>query len=381
MTAAPRLRIRALHAISAWGGGHVETCFNLLKGLHQAGGDVHLDIPRIRTDIGAVPHRTSIAGPLARYSFGRFEQSLIDRSIHRFQRDLRPGDVAWIWPSVPLWAYRAVAAQGVPIVMEGINSRIANARRILEPIHAAEGLPPPFDTTHGPPEAEEEAMLALASYHFAPNPLVAEALTAPDSAFRGQVIPTSYGAWRPETPPPDRSARTRALKVLFVGAVSLRKNAHGLLRAWAALAPQNARLILCGGIEDHIARICAQELALPSVEARGHVRDMGATYAEADIFVMPSFEEGGPQVTFEAAMMGLPLITSPMGDGGISAEGRDTAYPIDPYSVASMAEALERFLSEADLRADYGARSSAVAPTFDWSVVGRKRVAALRQQG
>jgi glycosyltransferase involved in cell wall biosynthesis len=275
--------------------------------------------------------------------------------------------------------YRAAAARGAPIIMEGINTRIANARRILEPIHAAEGLPPPFDTTHGLPEAEEEEMLSLASYIFAPSPGVAAAVTAPDSAFRGTVLPTSYGAWMAQATPPDRSLRAGPVKVLFVGTICVRKNAHGLLRAWAALAPKNAKLILYGRIEDHIARLCARELALPSVEMRGHVQDLSAAYREADVFVLPSFEEGAPQVTFEAAGFGLPLITSPMGDGGISAQGRDTAYPVDPYDVDTLSEALERFISDPDLRAEYSARSLAAAPDCDWDVVGRKRLEALRK--
>jgi glycosyltransferase involved in cell wall biosynthesis len=166
--------------------------------------------------------------------------------------------------------------------------------------------------------------------------------------------------------------------VLFVGTICVRKNAHGLLRAWASLAPKNAKLILYGRIEDHIARLCAEELSLPSVETRGTVKDLSAAYREADLFVLPSFEEGAPQVTFEAAGFGLPLITSPMGDGGISAQGRDTAYPVDPYDIATLSEALERFISDPQLRADYGARSLAAAPEFDWNVVGRKRLEALR---
>lgn len=347
--------------------------------MERAGSDVHLDLPRTRIDMGRVPHRTSVSGLLARYSLGHFEPALVRHTIKRFLQDLRETDIAWIWPAAPLEVYETVAERNIPILMEGINTRIANARRILERVHAGEGLPPPFDTSQGLPEADEERVLALASYFFAPSPLVAEAVTAPDSSFRGQVLPTSYGAWVNDGFRPDRENRTGLLKVLFMGSVCVRKNAHGLLRAWSRLAPRNAKLVLCGHVENHVSRLCATELSLPSVEVRGHVKDVRAAYAEADVFVMPSFEEGSPQVTFEAATFGLPLIVSPMGDGGISSQGRETAYPIDPHSVTSITDALETFLSDAALRAEYGDRSYSIAPEFDWNEVGRKRAKALNE--
>lgn len=369
-------RIKVLHPLSAWGGGHVQTCINILKGMVHAGGDVHLELPRARVDMGKVPHRTSIHWPLARFGSPRLEPRLRRMAEARFLHDLRDDDVAWLWPNVPLSIFHEVARRGNPIVMESINTRIANARRILEAVHEAEGLSPPFDMSGGLPEAEEEEALSLASYVYGPNPLAVEALEAPDSSFRGVVLPTSYGAWVDQGYAVDRTGRDQ-VTVLFMGTLCIRKNAQGVLRAWARLKPRNARLLMCGPIEDWLAQVCPDELALPSVEARGRVSNVAAAYAEADVFIMPSFEEGGPQVTFEAATFGLPLIASPMGDGGM-AQKTDAIWPIDPYDIDSMAAALERFIADADLRAEYGARAFKAAPGFDWNVVGARRLEALR---
>lgn len=371
-------RIRVFHPRSAWGGAHVQTCINLLKGMEKAGLDVHLDLPRTRVDMGRVPHRATLRGPLSRFGLGRFELALEKLTEKRFLAGLKKNDIAWIWPSSSLDIHHRVAERGNPIMMEGINTRIANARRILEPVHAAEGVEPPFDTTQGLPETPEEEMLAMAKYFYAPNALVVEAVNAQDSSFKGHVMRTSYGAWLHQGQRVDRTKRTGEIIVMFVGSVCLRKNAHTLLRAWAKLAPKNAKLVLCGRVDEQIAKVCAKELTLPSVEVRGQVSNVAAAYAEADVFIMPSLEEGGPQVTFEAATFGLPLITSPMGDGGISDDGRDTAWPIDPYDVDSIAQALERFTTDRSLHDDYGARSLKAAPDFDWNEVGRKRVDALR---
>ena len=43
-----------------------------------------------------------------------------------------------------------------------------------------------------------------------------------------------------------------------------------------------------------------------------------------------------------------------------------------------MIAALERFIGDAELRAEYGARAFAAAPAFDWDMVGRSRLEILR---
>lgn len=366
-------RIKVLHPLSAWGGGHVQTCINILKGMVRAGAEVHLELPRTRVDMGAVPYRASVRPPVDRFGIRRLEPGLRRMAERRFLKDLRDDDIAWLWPAVPVEIYREVARRGNPILMEGINTRIANARRILEPIHEAEGLPPPYTPPY--PEIDEDEMLSLASWFYAPNPHVVSAVEAPDSGFRGRVLPTSYGAWMRDGRATDRRDRDR-VTVLFVGTLCIRKNTQGLLRAWRRLNPANARLVLCGPVEDLLARVCAEDLSHPTVEARGRVSDVASAYAEADVFVMPSFEEGGPQVTFEAATFGLPLIASPMGGGGME-EKTDAIWPIDPYDEDAIIAALERFIGDAELRAEYGARAYAAAPVFDWDVVGRTRFEML----
>lgn len=367
-------RIKVLHPLSAWGGGHVQTCINILKGMERAGAEVHLDLPRARVDMGALRYRASIRPPIDRFGVRWIEPELRRMAEKRFLKDLKDDDIAWLWPAVPVEIYREVARRGNPILMEGINTRIANARRILEPIHEAEGLPPPYTPPY--PEVDEEEMLSLASWIYAPNPHVVAAVKAPDSGFQGVALPTSYGAWMHEGREVDRRGRDK-VTVLFVGTLCIRKNTQGLLRAWAKLNPPNARLVLCGPVEDMLGDICAEELMHPTVEARGRVANVGQAYADADVFIMPSFEEGGPQVTFEAATFGLPLIASPMGGGGME-EKTDAIWPIDPYDEGSMIAALERFIGDAELRAEYGARAFAAAPGFDWDEVGRTRLEMLR---
>ena len=46
-----------------------------------------------------------------------------------------------------------------------------------------------------------------------------------------------------------------------------------------------------------MAKLCATELNRADVRCMGFVRDIDKLYRDADVFVLPSFEEGDPLVT------------------------------------------------------------------------------------
>ena len=103
------------------------------------------------------------------------------------------------------------------------------------------------------------------------------------------------------------------------------------------------------------------------------VRDIGALYRSADIFVFPSLEEGAPLVTYEAAACGLPVITTPMGAASIVRHNRE-GLVIDPYDSASWIAAIRVFSREIPERRR-SMRTAAVerAQSFHWSAVARRR--------
>lgn len=369
-------RIRVLHPTSAWGGGHVQTCINIIKGMHRAGADIHLHMIRTRVDMTDVPYRPTVPALWAGLGLRHWEKARRTRTEAQFLASLEEGDIACLWPMVSINTYREISRRGNPIVMEGINTRMGSARRILDAVYDNAGLVPGHRITDAR-IAEEEEMLSLATHFFAPNPGVEAALQEPDCAFRGRILKTSYGAWMPQASSPARTAKDLTT-VLAVGMVCLRKNSHGLLRAWHQLNPPAARLVFCGTVDAEIVRLCADELDMPSVEIRGHVSDMNALYRNADIFVMPSFEEGGPQVTYEAAGYGAPVIASPMGAGRMQ-EHEGAVMMIDPYDISNMAAGIKTLIDETTLRQTHAKRAHSVAPLFDWNAVGQGRYAALKE--
>ena len=158
---------------------------------------------------------------------------------------------------------------------------------------------------------------------------------------------------------------------IFVGYICVRKGAHLLLRSWAR-SHIRGRLILVGEVEPAIAEVCAEYLAREDVQVIKYTRDLGPYYRSADAFVFPSLEEGGPQVTYEAAGCHLPLITSPMGGARIAVD-KSTGFIVDPFDEAAWVSAMQTIADDRRPRRSMGNAAYQRALQFTWQKVGEAR--------
>jgi len=119
---------------------------------------------------------------------------------------------------------------------------------------------------------------------------------------------------------PDGAAlRARpAREILFLGLIGERKGVFDLLPAFAAARAANGALELTIGGNGAIdrARSEAQRLGVADhVDLRGWVgaQEREALLTRADIFALPSRNEGLPMSVLEAMARGLPVIATPVG--------------------------------------------------------------------
>ncbi|MGB3246681.1 MAG: glycosyltransferase family 4 protein [Sulfitobacter sp.] len=349
------------------------TCTRLLQGMSRNSLSGPLFVNRVRTPLVGLDYRSSLPGPLAALPY-RFVANAASRwTERRYLSAIGDGDIAYLWPAVSLRAYEAIRELGIPIVAEAINTRMEYAREILDAAYAAEGLPP----GHGITDArirEENEKLAMTSAIFAPSVSVERSLqdapVAPEN-----VLPASYGVALEYPRPPRRAVPEAGPTVLFVGYGSIRKGLHQLLRAWA-MAGIRGKLVLAGKIEPALKQLCADFLNRADVETLGFVHDVDALYERADIFVLPSFEEGDPLVTYEAAAHGLPIVASSIGAGRIGEE-TGCVIGVDPFDPETIAAALQQLAGSADDMRDWGYRSRAAVADYDWSQVGGRRADQL----
>ncbi|MBO3462583.1 glycosyltransferase family 4 protein [Aetokthonos hydrillicola] len=287
----------------------------------------------------------------------------------RFLRDLKDFDAAYLWPATTLETFKKVKQSGKPIFLERFNCYPGKSKQILDDAYRHLGLSPQHQiTAEGIQREETEA--EAADFIFCPSPEV-------KTSFQEAGVPeeklllTSYGWSRKRFPaiPPQKPA-SETLTFIFVGSVCVRKGVHILLRAWKR-AQIKGRLMLCGSMEPAIAEACSDLLSQENVVHLEYNPDLSSTYAQADVFVFPSLEEGSPLVVYEAMAHGLAVIVSPMGAGGIARDGID-GLVISPYEEDAWVEAL-RNVADLNLCRRFGNAARLRAEEFTWEKVADRR--------
>lgn len=351
------------------------TCLQIVSGMTDGGFPAEVFAVRKRGAFPGVRLKLSMPGPLGLLPYrwiADHGHALIER---RYLSSIREGDVAYLWPSASLAMHRILHDRGFSIVLEGINTRMASARLILDQAYDAFGIAPAHGITDAR-IAEEEEKYHFASAIFAPSRAVEKALQG--SPLEQAVLSSSYGVLNVDrsSTPRDYAAAGRPVTVMFCGYACVRKGVHHLLEAWKDV-PAPHRLRIVGRIEPAIAERYGDILNSDRVDCIGFVKDVHPWFASADVFVMPSLEEGDPLVTYEAASHGLPILASEMGAGRMG-DTPGALKLIDPANRDSFVEALTELVTSPELRAELGKGVHALVRNFTWSQVGKRRGALLQ---
>jgi glycosyltransferase involved in cell wall biosynthesis len=127
----------------------------------------------------------------------------------------------------------------------------------------------------------------------------------------------------------------------------------------------NIRFIVLGGLDTNPGAIPRKEVEgwvkEGLIEWPGHVADVRPYLAQASVFVLPSYREGGPRSIQEAMAMARPIITT-------DAPGcRETVIPgvngflVPVRNVDALVSAMERFINEPELIERMGKESRRIA--------------------
>jgi len=139
-------------------------------------------------------------------------------------------------------------------------------------------------------------------------------------------------------------------QVAFSGRFVERKGIAFLLQAWAELHRDfpNARLILFGdGPLLSAMKNLARELDIGgSVEFAGHVDRIIEYLSRADIYVLPSLQEGMPNALLEAMACGLPPVATRIGGVEDIIINGENGILVNPADAISLAEGIRRLLTD-----------------------------------
>jgi glycosyltransferase involved in cell wall biosynthesis len=191
---------------------------------------------------------------------------------------------------------------------------------------------------------------------------------------RGGVAPARIavvapGTARATTPPPARPPGPPRL--LAVGTVTPRKGHAVLVQALAGLAALPWELHCIGSLQRDpaTARALREAIDAAGLADRVHLHgerpeaDVAAAYAEADVFVLPSYHEGYGMVFAEALAHRLPIVTTPAGALADTVPA-DASLRVPPGDAAALQAALQRVLTDADLRARLAGAAARAAATL-----------------
>jgi glycosyltransferase involved in cell wall biosynthesis len=152
---------------------------------------------------------------------------------------------------------------------------------------------------------------ALADFLLCPSDFVKK--TFLDEGFpAGKLLRHHYGYDHTRISPGTQSPLDgKPLVMLYAGLCSPRKGLHHALQAWlGSEASKTGRFLVCGEFAEPYRRHLEGMLSQPGVEVLGHRADLPDLMKQADLFILPSIEEGSALVTYEARGAGCVLLVS-----------------------------------------------------------------------
>jgi len=164
-------------------------------------------------------------------------------------------------------------------------------------------------------------------------------------------------------------ATAKRPEVVFAGVVGTRKGVDLLLKAWESIPSAGWQLHLFGPLDGDFAL----PEGIPGVVVHGEVAPdvVQDGLAAASIAVLPSREEAFPMFLLEAMAHRCAIVATDV--GGVQELMGDAGALVQPDDAAALADALERLISQPDVRAGLAEAAGArAAERFDADVVARR---------
>lgn len=167
---------------------------------------------------------------------------------------------------------------------------------------------------------------------------------------------------------PARAGR-ETVRLLYLGRMSESKGTFDVLRALQGLPSEllsRLRLTLAGdGAVAAIKAAASQFNDAVTVHDWVDEATRNALLAEADMFVLPSYQEGIPMSVLEAMAWGLPVITTPVGGIPDVVSHDQEGLLVQPGDIAGLGAAIAALLTDEPRRLAMGARGRTRAKAFD----------------
>ena len=350
--------------------------FELARGLYEHGALDQLLTPYpawvVRKVTSAdLPMQTAVWIELlkrlsSKARLGNKPDAFIGRKFGQFasRAKMNDSDIFVGWSNASLEAIPTARAAGLKVIIERGSSHIGHQTEVLRMAYQSLGMKP-AETPAGVIKRE------LAEYELADAIAVPSKFAAKTFVDRGvsatKLIVNNYGVDLARFRSSENRVERATPRILFVGQVGVRKGIPNLLKAFVSLNDK-AELYLVGPIE-HGFESYLRDAKTDNVVIKGPVpgSDLPIMYAEADIFCLPSLEEGFPLVNLQALASGCPVVTTEAAGAADIIQDSVNGLTIANNSIEQLTYALEKLIDNASLRQQMSAAATAsVQNGFTW---------------
>ena len=286
---------------------------------------------------------------------------------------LKPGDHLLSSYGYVNESFKWVRRHGGKTFLDAGNSHPENYWEVVSEEHRRWNCPYPALPPHWCEQSK--AMMEHVDYLFSPSTYVTNSFLARGFS-PSQILPNIYPIdLHCFTPPVQPRPKTRPLRVICTGSLNLRKGIPYLLEAFVTVLrhePQ-AQLLLSGEVTESLRPIFAKYQHLPIDWAPNLPHpQLAGRLRSADIFVLPSLEDGFGLTVAEAMACGLPVVVTPnTGSADLVNEGvNGSVVPI--RNAAAIADAILSWWTK--IQATEG------GPSFDKNIVSRATFERKLQQ-
>ena len=158
-----------------------------------------------------------------------------------------------------------------------------------------------------------------------------------------------------------------ACYILFVGTLEPRKNLKTLLQAWDQIKMEcKETWLVIAGTRSNVHRSADLSTDMERVLFLGYVVEdaLPGLYAKANLFVLPSLDEGFGLPALEAMACGAPALVS--NGGALPETVADAGFVVDLSDPAALATSMRLCMQEPELRLSLKEKGLARAHEFSW---------------
>ncbi|WP_413668456.1 glycosyltransferase family 4 protein [Mucilaginibacter sp. Mucisp86] len=289
---------------------------------------------------------------------------------------LDDADIFMYYNGSGLNASKQAKRKGKIVIAEAVNSHVQYQENLMKEEY--ESLNLEWQPFHDKEKARRIEEYHIADYILMPSNFVKRSFI--EAGFpEHKLIRVPYGFNQLTTSPELADNKDRdTFTVLYVGSISVRKGLKYLIEAFRLLNHPNKKLVIVGpeSNPNGLADIIIPDGVVFTGILKG--QELEAAYKRANVFCLPSIEEGLALVLGEALSFGVPIIaTENTGADDIIADGEE-GFIVPIRNSKSVADKLQLLADDKQLYENMKAKAVKKATGLKgWDETGRLLIASL----